>query len=117
MSELRARGGCSRNDGGVSCDGRVEGQRKGPHLADSCVIVRSYSWKQPLGQQKVPRDRITPSTYVSLYVIDDRVALVFGELSTGPFLGPFFLWGPVVRTEKEATWKPFETGNKIIGPV
>ena len=63
------------------------------------------------------RDRITPFTHASQYVLDDRVALIFGERFMGLFTDPFFLWDPVVRTKKEAIWKPFETGNKIIGPV
>ena len=33
----------------------------------------------------------TPCMYVPWYVIDDRVALIFGEHAMGLFLGPF-LW-------------------------
>ena len=61
------------------------------------------------------RNNITPSTYVSVYVIDDCVAVIFGKLSTSLFLSPFFSFGPVFRTGKEAIWQPFEARNKIIG--
>ena len=62
-------------------------------------------------------DHITPSRYVSLYVIDDRVALIFGKLFMGLFLGAFFSLGPVIRSKKKTTWQTFEAGNKIIGSV
>ena len=63
------------------------------------------------------RDHITPSTYVSLYILDDCVPLIFGEVFMSLFLGPLSSLSPVTRTEKEVTWHAIEAKNKLIGPV
>ena len=55
------------------------------------------------------------STYILLlYVTNDLVAPFFNELSTGHFLGPFFLLGPVIRAETDSRWHMFKAQNKVI---